>query len=274
METTLVFFSLIDSIGRMWAISLRHLKQTYKDVWRFTNIFFWPLLNMVIWGFNAQWIQGNFAHDPRLPAAMLTALIGWQVSRRAIMDVSLHLFEEITDRNVANIFSTPLSIVEWVGGIFIMSALNVTCATFICMATVKILYGINILHGMGLALLPFLITLFFAGLSFGFFSAAPLLIWGRRVHGIIFVLCEIFGPFSGAFYPIAVLPFFLQSIAYMLPICHAVGGIRQAVMTGVVPWHMCGLSLGITTIYFVILFSAFVFLFKCSKNRGLERLSD
>lgn len=262
------------SVGRMWAISLRHIRQTYKDVWRFVNIFFWPVLNMIIWGFNAKWIQSSYAHDAHLSLAILTALIGWQVSRRAVMDVSIHLFEEISDRNIANIFSTPLSIFEWVGGIFIMSMINVTCAAGICIATVKLCYDLNVLNAMGFALLPFLISLFIAGLSLGFVSAAPLLIWGRRVHGIIFVLCEIFAPFSGAFYPISVLPSFLRMIAQALPMSYAIEGIRQAVMTGVVSWRLCGISFLMSLVYFVVLFTIFVYLFGYSKNKGLERLAD
>jgi len=263
----------ITSFMRMWAISLRHLRQMRRDIGKFIHVFYWPFLDILLWGFTAQWVQHSYAHQAKFSLAFLTALIAWQLVARASLDVSTHLLEDIMDHNIVNIFATPLSIWEWTGGIFLLSFIYLFSLTIFCVMVIELLYHLNILSA-GIMLAPFAFNLIITGFFIGFASAGFLIYLGRRALGFIYMMGYFFAPFSGAFYPIEILPEWLKIIAQALPFSYAIEGIRQLVQTGHFSWYLFGISFIMSAIYFVIFFAFFMWMFHCSVKKGLARLSD
>lgn len=268
-----LFARCSSSYGRMWAISLRHLRQMPRDIGRLINVFYWPLLDIMLWGFTAQWVQKSYAYDAKFSLTVLTAMVCWQLVVRANLDVSTLLLEDIMDHNIANIFSTPLALFEWAGGIFMLSVINLFSLTLFCTLAVELFYRLNILQA-GILLAPFIFNLFIMGLAIGFCSAGILISCGRRSLGIIYMMGWFFAPFSGAFYPITVLPISMQIIAQALPISRAIEGIRLVVSTGEISWNLFLVSLLMSSFYLICSFVFFIHMFARSKSKGLARLSD
>jgi ABC-2 type transport system permease protein len=261
------------SFQRMWAVSLRHMRQMYKDVTRLIHIFYWPLLDLLVWGFTARWVQLSYTHEPRFALTMLAAIVAWQLVVRASMDVSVHLLEDIQDQNIVNLFASPLSLYEWAGGILLLTIINVSALIIFCTLVVYGLYSLNILS-VGLSVMPFVLNLVCSGLAIGFLGAAMLIYWGRRMIGIVYMLGWFFAPFSAAFYPIATLPWALRYIAHALPISYAIEGIRTLSKTGQFSWQLWSISSILSIIYLIAAFSFFVYMFALSKRRGLQRLAE
>jgi ABC-2 type transport system permease protein len=258
---------------RMWAVSLRHVRQMYKDTSRLIHIFYWPFLDFVLWGFTAKWMQSSYVHDSRLAITMLTALVAWQMAVRANLDVSTHLLEDVQDANIPNLFCSPLSIYEWAGGIFLLSCVNVAALFVFSCASIALLYQMNVI-AVGWPLLPYLISLFISGLGIGFFAASLIIYYGRRVIGLIYMIGWLFAPFSGAFYAISVLPTAMRVVAYCLPMSYAIEGVRQLVMTSTFSWYLFAMSFVLSCVLFVMAFVFFLYMFAASKSKGLSRLSD
>jgi len=268
-----LFTSVSHSYERMWAISLRHLRQMYKDVSRLIHVFYWPFLDIMLWGFTAQWVQQRYTDDARFSLTMLAAIVAWQLFVRANLDVSTHLLEDIQDQNIVNLFASPLTLFEWAGGILLLTFANVAALMLFCSSTVFLLYHLNI-AAVGLAVMPFIFNLMLGGLAVGFLGAGLLIYWGRRTLGIIYMLGWFFAPFSGAFYPITILPIGLRLIAQILPIHYTIEGIRQLVSVGTFSYHLLGISFVLSVLYCVLGFTFFVCMFACSKQKGLARLAD
>ena len=52
--------------------------------------------------------------------------------------------EELLSRNVVNIFSTPLSLAEWIAAMMVLGLINIFFVIACCSLAIWLLYGINI----------------------------------------------------------------------------------------------------------------------------------
>jgi ABC-2 type transport system permease protein len=70
-----------------------------------------------------------------------------------------------------------------------------------------------------------------AHLPLGIFSASFLLVFkrGDPVTSLVGSLSSLLG---GVYFPLAVLPGWLQTVSFFLPFTHALEGLRQAVLNG------------------------------------------
>ncbi|MBI4482414.1 MAG: ABC transporter permease [Acidobacteria bacterium] len=76
----------------------------------------------------------------------------------------------------------------------------------------------------------FVLTLL-ALLPFGLISAGALLAF-RRGDPISFAIASFSGLLGGVYYPVSILPDWLQHLSQIIPVTHAIEGIRQAMLKG------------------------------------------
>lgn len=258
---------------RIWAIVVRHLRQLPSDFNKLSSIVYWPFLDIVIFGFVGSWVD-SFTMLDTTKLILITNVVLWQIVVRADFGVSLNLLEEIWAHNVSNLFSTPLTIWEWICATFIEGVIMLFGITAFCGAVVYALYGYNILS-LGFWLVPIIFLMFLSGLTIGFFTSSLLIYWGVRIQTLAWMIGWIFAPVSGAYHPITVLPQFLQSVAHFLPLFYATQSIRVLFEGSAEnPSLLLIKGYGLILIYLSISITLFVTMFKYSKQRGLHRLKD
>jgi ABC-2 type transport system permease protein len=217
---------------RVHAIMLRHLMLTFRVLHRTIDIVYWPLLNIILWGCNSLWHQQS--ESPKVTFMLLTALLLWQILFRANMEVCYSLLDELRSNNFCNVFSTPLTLPEWmlavIGIGFLKSFFTFAFGAF----CIWVLYALQIIS-LGWHLIPFLLLIIVVGWSVGFLTASCIISWGQHVEGLMWVVVWAFVPFSGIFFPISVLPTYAQRIAYCLPQPYLFDGIRAYIETGMMP---------------------------------------
>jgi len=81
-------------------------------------------------------------------------------------------------------------------------------------------------------------------------------------------------PFSGAYYPIEVLPAWAQKVSAMLPMSYVFTGMRQYVLHNQSPAPLLLKGYLLSTVYAIGAIALFVYCFKRSKQNGLARLID
>lgn len=260
-------------LHRIWAMVVRHLRQLPSDFNKLSSIVYWPFLDIVIFGFVGAWIDvSTGSQETRW--VLLTNVALWQVVVRADFGVSLNLLEEIWSQNVTNLFSTPLTISEWISAVFVEGVIMLVAITLFCAGVVFTLYNYNI-FSLGLWFFPIVGLMFISGLAIGFFTSSLLIYWGVRVQALAWMIGWVFAPVSGAYNPTNILPGWLQIIAHMLPLHYATES-TQVLLTqpGQSPANLLitGYILGLFYLSLSILL--FVFMFNKSKDRGLHRLKD
>src|SRR5271154_599948 len=129
------------SYDRIVGIIYRHLYLQVRDLMRLFDITYWPLLDLIVWGF------GNIAlasagADPSWAIANVICVLFWQVAYRANLEISTNLLEEIWERNLMNLFSTPLKFGEWVIGLLALSIVRIMIMLCICIIAMYYAFSI------------------------------------------------------------------------------------------------------------------------------------
>jgi ABC-2 type transport system permease protein len=253
------------------AVIKRHLFQMYKDLAKALDMLYWPLVDIVLWGFTATWFHSTGHDSPELGLMLLSGLVLWQVVWRANIDISLCFLEELWSKNLVNLFSTPLSLAEWSVGMmflgFIRSLMVFVYAAFL----VWLFYAWNVFT-LGISLVPFFVLLLVSGWSIGFFIAGFLAYLGQRIQSFVWAVGWFFSIIGAVFYPLHILPLSVQLISKTLPISYVFEGMRYQVATGFMPtWYLL-MALGLSIFYFSVSLIFFKYMFNKSRARGLAHL--
>lgn len=256
---------------RIQAIILRHLLLTFRVFGNLISLLYWPLINILIWGFNSVWNQNTQQQSPEVTLSLLVALTLWQILFRINLEVGMNLFDEITSHDFTSLFSTPLKLYEWMVALIALGFLKSFITLLFCSTCIWILYAINILS-LGLQLVPFIGLIIITGWAVGFLTASGIVYWGKTVHEFIWVVVWAFVPLSGIFYSIRVLPLWVQKIAWCIPQSHIFEALRVFLFTGRLPVWSLALSFIISIFYLVFSLLFFKFIFEKSRVQGLSRL--
>jgi ABC-2 type transport system permease protein len=257
------------NISRVRGVFFRYFF-TLKDIHQLSDLFYWPLVDILLWGLTSIWIQDQ--NDvPNLPLILMTALIFWQITWRGSLGISFHLLQEFWHRNLVNLFSTPLKISEWIGGTLLLAFCKLFISIIFAALMVYILYALNV-FAIGWVFVPFAMLLFVFGWTIGFLSSGLVIYWGHKVEMFAWMLPFLFAPFSAVFYPVDVLPGWAQIISWGLPTTYVFEGMRKILNGNPFPIGYFWASL-ITNFLFLcgsILF--FKLMFYKSLDKGLARL--
>jgi len=263
------------NISAIWAIVLRHIRLYRHDINWMLSILYWPILDILTWGFLGAWIQqsSDIAELQNYKAIALLGILLWQVIGRGGNIIAIAFAEELWQNNIINLFSLPLRITEWICGVIVLYALTIGITIGCCMIVIYCLYDVSLWYMLS-ALTLFLPPLFFSGIWLGFTCLQIMVLRGKRGTELGFVVIWFLLPFSGAYYPIEVLPAWGQWLSKLLPMSYVFQGMRAYLIHQQDPtsYLVTGYALGIA--YASIAMILFAYLFNRSKVKGLARLSD
>jgi len=258
----------------VWAIALRHLKVWRRDINAMLFHIYWPIFDILTWGYLGLWIQQSQA--VRFHNYSMVALLGivlWQFVGRGANIILTSFTEELWSDNVVNLFSLPLRMAEWISGVIIFYIIMMFFAILVSLITVNLFYNIS-MSEMLLNFLTFFPPLFLCGIWLGFTALQIMVTLGKRGIEMSFVMIWFFLPFSGAYYPTEVLPHWGQMISNLLPMSYVFQGMRVYVMhqQDPMPYIVKGYAIGM--LYAALAIAGFIYRFNRSKIKGLARLTD
>jgi ABC-2 type transport system permease protein len=257
---------------RAWAIVLRHTRHIVNSFSRVSDMFYWPLVDIILWGYSGIWVGEGHEYTSSVALVLLTAPMLWQLVIRINSGVSVNLLEEIWSHNVSNLFCTPLQLTEWMLGVVILSLIGVVLTAAFLVIMLFGIYSFNI-AALGWGLIPICLSLTLAGMSIGFLASALLIYWGYKVDAFAFMIGWAFAPVSGVYYPIEVLPYWAQLFASIFPMPYIFDALRQLLNTGILPTEPMLISFVLNIIYLLITLWFFKFMFEKSRQKGLSRLA-
>jgi ABC-2 type transport system permease protein len=254
---------------RITALVTRHL-YTYKhSPMRLVEMIYWPLLDLLVWGFLSVYLQkaGGTA-VPGFVAFFVGALILWDLLFRAQQGVAIGYLEEVWSRNLLNLFISPLSVWEYLLSLIAVSFIKLTFSVTMMALLALWIYGFNLLS-LGWVLIPFVANLMIMGWAVGIFTTALVLRFGQSAESLAWVLAFLFQPISAVFYPVAVLPPVLQAFARGVPAAYVFEGMRAVIAGQGFPASDLAWAFGLNVVYLVVAMGVFAWVFQIVRQRGL-----
>jgi len=219
---------------RVTALIRRHLYLYRRSLPRMTEIFFWPLLDLMLWGFVTLYLR-NFRQDlPKFATFFLGALILWDILYRAQQGISVSFLEEVWSKHLLNLFVSPMRPSEFLAALMSISVFKLLMAGGVSALLAWLFFSFN-LFVLGISLLPFVLNLMLMGWAIGIVTMASILRYGQEAEVMAWGLAFLVQPISAVFYPVSVLPAWIQPIALMVPASHIFEGMRAVVETGAIP---------------------------------------
>lgn len=253
---------------RINAVVYRHLSLYKRSITRLMEIVYWPVLDLLVWGFVTVYLQRYQKALPFYVSFFIGSLILWDIFFRAQQGISLSFLEEVWSRNLLNLFVSPLTPAEFIMGTLLVSLIKVITTFLVTFCLASVFYSYNI-FSLGAPLFLFLLNLILMGWAIGVITTGAILRFGQEAEVLAWGLAFLFQPVSAVFYPVSVLPHALQRIAWWIPASHTFESMREVIQKGVFPVKEMGLALGLNGLYILISISFFSWMLKQVREKGL-----
>jgi ABC-2 type transport system permease protein len=255
-------------LHRIIAVLTRHLFLYRRSLPRLMEIFYWPFLDLVVWGFITVYLMRFQGQLPGVVTFFLGALILWDVLFRAQQGITISFLEEIWARNLMNLFASPLKPSEFLAATMAMSVFKVTAVSIVMVVAALVFYSYNVFM-IGLALIPFVVNLIVTGWTIGVLTTSLIMRFGQEAEVLAWGMVFLFQPISCVFYPLDVLPIWLKPLAWGNPAAHIFEGMRTVINSGAWPIGHLAWATGLNILYLAIMVGWFHYTFSTCKERGL-----
>ncbi len=259
--------NLAFSPGRVWAMLLRYL-YILKSSWpRTLELLYWPTLQVIIWGFMSQFFYQNSSYVARAFGVLLGAVILWDLMFRSQLGLSLSFLEEMWSRNLGQLFVTPLRPYEWVISLLAMSAIRTGIGIIPAVLVAIPLYHYSIFD-MGWALMAFVVALMAMGWAMGLAVCGLILRHGMGAESLAWTVFFALSPVSCVYYPITILPHWIQPIAWSLPQTYVFEGMRTVLFDHIFRFDYFLAALALDIVYLAAGIAIFFLAFRNARRRG------
>lgn len=253
---------------RVKALVRRYWFLYSRSSFRILDLVFWPVMDLLVWGFVTMYMIKLNSAMPAIFTFFIGAAILWNVLYRAQQAVTVSFLEDVWTRNLLNIFVAPVRVREFIAATY-LAGLAQALIVMIVMSTMAFFIYAFDLSSVGFALIPLFINLLVMGWAIGMITTALILRWGQQAEALAWAVPFLIQPISAVFYPVEVLPAWLQPIANGIPATHVFEGMRSILRGQPMDMgHLLAAS-GTNLIYLLIGGWFFHYMFDQAREKGL-----
>ena len=128
-------------------------------------------------------------------------------------------------------------------------------------------FGVSLLN-LGPSLILLLLSLYFFGMTLGLLVVSGLLKYGPAFENVAWSSLFLLAPLGCIYYPLSILPDWLQIIAKALPLVYIFEEVRSILMNNVVNYSNIMTALMLNLIYFISAVIIFYAAFDAARKRG------
>ena len=265
MTTAIAYHSV--SLRRVGAMVLRYWYLLRSSWPRVVDLIYWPAVQMLMWGFLQSYIAEQANMFAKAGGLLVGAVLLWDILFRGQLGFSVSFLEEMYARNLGNLLISPLRATEFVAALMILSIIRLA----IGMVPVTLLaiwfFGFN-LWALGFALAAFFANLMLTSWAVGIFVSGLVLRNGLGAETFAWSIMFLFLPLTCVYYPVATLPSWLQTVAWMLPPTYVFEGMRALVVDQTFRADLMIQALGLNAVWFAAATLAFLALLASARRNG------
>lgn len=255
------------AMHRINAMVLRYWYLLRSSWPRMLELIYWPALQIITWGFLQSYISQNAGFFAQAGGTLIGAVILWDILFRGQLGFSISFLEEMWARNLGNLMMSPLKPIEFLIALMIMSLIRLAIGIIPMVILAAVFFHFNLLN-FGLPLIVFFCNLIFTSWSLGIFVSGLVLRNGLGAESIVWTLMFGLMPLVCVYYPVSVLPAWLQPVAWCLPPTYVFEGMRALLFDQVFRADLMFGALAINVALFVVSFASFLLLLNSAKRAG------
>ncbi|MGA7809136.1 ABC transporter permease [Bradyrhizobium sp.] len=255
------------SAQRIGAMILRYWYLLLSSWPRLLEIVYWPVLQIITWGFLQNYIAQNANFFARAGGTLIGAVILWDILFRGQLGFSISFLEEMWARNLGNLMMSPLKPIEFLIALMAMSLIRLAIGVIPMTLLAMVFFQFNF-YSLGLPLIAFFCNLIFTSWSVGIFVSGLVLRNGLGAESIVWTLMFALMPLACVYYPVRVLPHWLQYVAWTLPPTYVFEGMRALLIDRVFRADLMVSALAINAVLLLASFAAFLALLRSARRNG------
>jgi ABC-2 type transport system permease protein len=255
------------SAERIYALVMRHIYIWRSSVMRLVDSIYWPAVQMVMWGFLTQYLMPQASFVAQAAGVLLSGLLLWEVVVRGNLSLSIAFLEEMWSRNLGHLFVSPIRSWEMATGIIIAALLRTLLGLVPVSLMAWAFFGFSI-YSLGLPLVAFFAILQMFSWSIGLAMSGMIMRVGQSAESFAWAAVFILLPISGVYYPVTILPHWLQIISRFIPTSYVFEGMRAILAEKTVHWDLMAAAFGLSVLYLLIGFQIFLWFFRRARRDG------
>ena len=252
---------------RIGAMVLRYWYLLMSSWPRLLELIYWPALQIITWGFLQSFISQNAGFFARAGGTLIGAVILWDILFRGQLGFSISFLEEMWARNLGNLMMSPLKPIEFLISLMIMSLVRLAIGVIPMTLLALVFFGFNF-YSIGLPLIAFFCNLIFTSWSIGIFVSGLVLRNGLGAESIVWTLMFGIMPLACIYYPVTVLPHWLQYVAWSLPPTYVFEGMRALLTEQVFRSDLMAEAFIINVVLFAASFAVFLAFLRSARRHG------
>jgi ABC-2 type transport system permease protein len=223
-------------------------------------------MTVIVFGFVTKFLATVMS--PTIAQYLYLGTLMWEIIRVTQYSMSLGALWNVWSHNFSNMFIAPLSMAEYVIAQMISGAIKALVLFALVTLIALWLFDFNLYSmGLGTLTLAFLNLLWFA-YSIGLFILGIILRLGTRIQALAWGLVLIFQPLTAAYYPLAVMPPVMQTVARAFPPTYVFEAARASLSTPEVRWDWTLTAAFENVLYFVLSVWFFQYMYRRSRETG------
>ena len=254
-------------LNKIYALILRHLYLIKGSFPRILDLIYWPTVQIILWGFISKFFTLNSSFYENTVGVILSAAILYDFLFRASISYNMMFLEEIWSRNFTNLFIAPIKLSEIIAALTITAILRTLIGLIPAALLATQLFDVSIFE-IGAPLIFLLVSLYVFGVTLGLLVTAGLIRFGPSFENIAWASLFFLAPLGCIYYPIEILPTWLQIIAKLLPLVHIFEEMRSILIYDIINYPRILKAIFISFLYFTIGVIIFYLSYDGAKNRG------
>jgi|TARA_B110000438_G_scaffold233166_1_gene229116 ABC-2 type transport system permease protein len=252
---------------RIYALYLRHFYLIKSSFPRVLDLIYWPTIQVILWGFISKFFTMHSDFYNNTAGVILSAAILYDFLFRSSISFNMLFLEEIWSRNFTNLFIAPLKVSEIITALTATALIRTIIGIVPAILLASPFFGVSLLN-LGPALILLLLSLYMFGITLGLFVVSGLLRYGPAFENVAWSSLFLLAPLGCIYYPLSILPDWLQIIAKGLPLVYIFEEVRSILVNNVVNYYNIMSALILNLIYFLLSVLVFYSAFHEARNRG------
>ena len=252
---------------RIYALFLRYFFLIRSSFPRLLDLIYWPTIQIILWGFVSKFFTMHSDFYNNTAGVILSAAILYDFLFRSSISFNMLFLEEIWSRNFTNLFIAPLKISEIITALTATALIRTLIGIVPAVLLATPFFGVSLFE-LGPSLILLLLSLYVFGMTLGLLVVSGLLRYGPAFENVAWSSLFLLAPLGCIYYPISILPDWLQIVAKCLPLVYIFEEVRSILLNNVVNFSNLANALMLNVIYFTLSIFVFYSAFHEARKKG------